>query len=92
MGQTRTKRTTADKMKNPCHPGALVRDAITNGLGLSITAAAAGLGVSRKTLSELVNERAGISPDMALRLEKGLGSSADHWLRLQVAFDIARAR
>ena len=92
MAQNDRKRPAARRMKRPAHPGALVRDAIENGLGLSITAAAEGLGVSRKTLSELVNERAGISPDMALRLEMGIGSNADHWLRLQMAFDIARAR
>lgn len=79
-------------MKKPCHPGAIVRDAIVDGLGLTITAAAEGLGVSRKQLSELVNERAGISPEMAIRLEQGVGSTADHWLRLQMAFDLAAAR
>lgn len=79
-------------MKNPCHPGAILREAITDGLGLSITAAAQGLGVSRKQLSAVVNERAGISPEMAIRLERGIGSTADHWLRLQMAFDLARAQ
>jgi len=79
-------------MKKPSHPGAIVREAITEGLGISITAAAEGLGVSRKQLSELVNERAGISPEMAIRLEVGVGSTADHWLRLQMAFDLATAR
>ncbi len=83
---------TAKPMKNPPHPGAIVREAIVDGLGLTITDAANGLGVSRKQLSELVNERAGISPEMALRLEKGLGSTAEHWIRLQAAFDLARAR
>ena len=79
-------------MKKPSHPGAIVREAITEGLGISITAAAEGLGVSRKQLSELVNERAGISPEMAIRLAVGVGSTADHWLRLQMAFDLATAR
>lgn len=79
-------------MKKPKHPGAIVRDAIENGLGMTITAAAKGLGVSRNTLSEIVNERAGISPEMALRLEKGIGSTAEHWLRLQLAFELAQAR
>ena len=78
-------------MKNPCHPGQLVKDAITEGLGLSITEAAEGLGVSRKQLSALINERAGISPEMAIRLEKGLGSSAGAWLRMQSAYDLAQA-
>lgn len=79
-------------MKNPCHPGQLVRDAITEGLGLSITEEAEGLGISRKQLSALVNERAGISPEMAIRLEKGLGSSAGAWLRMQSAYDLAQAQ
>lgn len=79
-------------MKNPSHPGAILREAITDGLGMTITDAAKGLGVSRKTLSELLNEHAGISPEMAIRLEIGIGSTADHWLRLQMAFDLAAAR
>ncbi len=83
---------TTKPMKNPPHPGAVVKEAIVDGLGLTITDAAEGLGVSRKQLSELVNERAGISPEMALRLEKGLGSTAEHWIRLQAAFDLACAR
>lgn len=83
---------TKKPMKNPPHPGSIVREAIVDSLGLTITTAAVGLGVSRKQLSELVNEHAGISPEMAIRLEKGLGSTADHWLRLQLAFDLANAR
>lgn len=79
-------------MRKPSHPGAIIREAIIDGLGITITAAAAGLGVSRKLLSELLNERAGISPVMAIRLERGIGSTADHWLRLQMAFDLAVAR
>ena len=78
-------------MQNPCHPGEVVRDAIES-LGRSVTAAAAVIGVSRKTLSELVNGRSGVSPEMALRLEKAIGSSAETWLRMQVAFDLAEAR
>ena len=79
-------------MKNPCHPGRIVKEAITEGLGLTVTAAAKGLGVSRKTLSAIVNERAGITPEMAFRLEKGIGSTAEAWLRMQVAYDLAQAR
>ena len=79
-------------MKNPCHPGRIVREAIIEGLGLTVTAAAEGLGVSRKTLSAIVNERAGITPEMAFRLEKGIGSTAEAWLRMQVAYDLAQAR
>jgi len=79
-------------MKKPCHPGEILREAIVDELGLTITAAAKGLGVSRKQLSEILNARAGISPEMAIRLEKGVGSTAGHWLRLQVAFDLANAQ
>ena len=79
-------------MKNPCHPGELIKEAIEDGLGWTITDAAAGLGVSRKTLSKIVNRRAGISPEMAVRLEAGIGSTAEHWLRLQMAFDLANTR
>ena len=78
-------------MQNPCHPGEIVRDAIES-LGRSVTSAAEGLGVSRKTLSALVNGRSGVSPEMALRLEKAVGSTAETWLRLQMAFDLAQAR
>jgi len=79
-------------MQNPCHPGRIVKEAITEGLGLTVTAAAEGLGVSRKTLSAIVNERAAITPEMAFRLEKGIGSTAEAWLRMQVAYDLAQAR
>ena len=79
-------------MKNPCHPGEIVREAITEGLGISITDAAKGLGVSRKQLSAILNARAGISPEMAMRLEKGVGSTAEQWLRMQMAYDLAQAR
>ncbi|MEE9394016.1 MAG: HigA family addiction module antitoxin [Planctomycetota bacterium] len=78
-------------MKTPCHPGEILREAIIDELGLSITAAADGLGISRKTLSEILNGHAGISPDMAVRLERGVGSTAEQWLRLQMAFDLAAA-
>ncbi len=79
-------------MKNPCHPGEIVREAITEGLGISITDAAEGLGISRKQLSAIMNARAGISPEMAMRLEKGVGSTAEQWLRMQMAYDLAQAR
>ena len=73
------------------HPGEIVRDAIENGLGLTVTAAAEGLGVSRKTLSQILNGRASITTEMAIRLEKGIGSSAASWLRMQMAHDLALA-
>ena len=79
-------------MKNPPHPGEVVRDAIENGLGLTVTAAAEGLGVSRKTLSQILNGRSNITTEMAIRLEKGIGSSAAAWLRMQMAYDLALAQ
>ena len=78
-------------MKNPAHPGRIVQLALTS-LGLSVTEAARGLGVSRPHLSKLLNGHAGISPEMAIRLEKGIGSTADHWLRLQNAYDLAHTK
>ena len=77
-------------MKNPSHPGLLVKHECLEPLGLTITAGAAVLGVTRETLSELVNERAGISPEMAVRLAKAFGSTARAWLDLQTAYDLAR--
>ncbi len=79
-------------MKSPVHPGSIVRHDCLEPLGLSVTDAAKALGVNRTTLSKLVSQRAGISPDMAIRLEKAGFSSADLWLRLQAGFDLARAR
>lgn len=77
-------------MKNPPHPGHSVRHDCIEPLGLSITEAARALGVSRKQLSDLVNCHAGISPEMAIRLDKAFGGGADAWLRLQAAYDLAR--
>ena len=78
-------------MKNPPHPGRSVRHDCLEPLGLSVTEAARRLGVSRKQLSDLVNCHAGISPQMAIRLDKAFGGGADTWLRLQGAYDLARA-
>ena len=79
-------------MKNPPHPGRLVKSAGLETVGLTVTEGAKVLGVSRPTLSSLINGRAGISPEMAIRLEKAFGSTADAWLRMQAAFDLAQAR
>ena len=79
-------------MMNPPHPGEIVRHECLEPLGLSVTRAAKGLGVSRQTLSELVNERSGISVQMAMRLSKSFGSTPETWLALQMAFDLAKAR
>jgi addiction module HigA family antidote len=78
-------------MKNPPHPGRSVRCDCLEPLGLTITAAAAKLGISRKQLSDIVNCRAGISPEMAIRLDKAFGGGAETWLRLQAAYDLAQA-
>lgn len=78
------------RMKNPPHPGLSVRHDCIEPLGLSITDAAAWLGVSRKQLSDIVNCRAGISPEMAIRLDKAFGGGAETWVRLQAAYDLAQ--
>ena len=79
-------------MMNPPHPGEIVREECLQPLGLTVTEGAKVLGVTRQALNNLVNERAGISPEMAIRLEKAFGSSADMWLRLQTSFELAQAR
>jgi addiction module HigA family antidote len=78
-------------MHNPPHPGGIVRRQCLEPLGLSVTEAANGLGVTRQALSDLVNEKAGVSVDMAIRLSKAFGSSAETWLGLQTAHDLAQA-
>ena len=78
-------------MKNPPHPGLSVRHDCLEPLGLNVTEAARRLGVSRKQLSDIVNCHAGISPEMAIRLDKAFGGGADTWLRLQAAYDLAQA-
>jgi antitoxin HigA-1 len=79
-------------MHNPPHPGEILAEECLKPLGLSVTAAAQALGVSRKTLSLILNGRAGITAAMALRLAKAFGTSPDLWLRLQVARDLWDAR
>ena len=78
-------------MKDPPHPGLSVRYDCLEPLGLSVTEAAKKLGVSRKQLSNVVNCRSGISPEMAIRLDKAFGGGSDTWYRLQAAYDLARA-
>ena len=80
------------RMKSPAHPGGFVKEEILAPLGLSVTAAANALGVTRPALSALLNERASLSPDMALRFEKAFGVSMDTLMRMQNSFDIAQAR
>lgn len=76
------------KMRNPPHPGEVLRELCLEPLGLSVTRAAEALGVSRKTLSAILNERAGISPEMAIRLSKAFGTSAESWLNQQSQYDL----
>jgi antitoxin HigA-1 len=78
-------------MKNPVHPGQIVRHDCLEPLGLSITEGAKILGVSRQALNNVVNCKSGISAEMAIRLTKAFGSTADMWLRMQVAYDLSQA-
>lgn len=79
------------KMHDPPHPGEIIRDQCLEPLGLTITAAAKGLGVTRKTLSELINGHSGVSAEMAIRLSKAFGSSPETWLRLQIQYELWQA-
>jgi addiction module HigA family antidote len=79
-------------MRKPGHPGDFIRTEIIEAHGLSVTAAAKVLGVSRPALSNLLNQNADLSGEMALRIEKAFGVSMDTLMRLQGAYDIARAR
>ncbi len=78
-------------MKNPPHPGELISENLKD-LGLSVADAAAGLRVTRQQLYNVINSKSSITPEMALRLEGAFGGSADLWLRMQVNYDLARAR
>ena len=79
------------RMKNPPHPGRIVRQECIAPLGLTVTQAARALGVTRQTLNNLVNGRAGVSPEMAIRLSKAFGSSPEVWLGIQMEYDLAQA-
>ena len=79
-------------MHDPCHPGELVKYECLELLGLSVTRAAKGLGVTRQALSSLINEKSGISVDMAIRLSKAFGSTPETWLGMQMAYDLWQAR
>jgi antitoxin HigA-1 len=80
------------EMHNPAHPGEIVREECLKPLSLSVTAAAEALGVTRKALSDLLNGHSGVSPEMAIRLEKVFGSTADTWLGMQMQYDLWEAR
>jgi addiction module HigA family antidote len=79
------------KMHDPPHPGEVLRALCLEPLGVSVTAAAAALGVSRKTLSAILNGRAGISPEMAVRLSMAFDTTAESWLNQQVQYDLWQA-
>ena len=78
-------------MHNPPHPGEVIKELCLEPLGISVTAAAEGLGVSRKTLSAILNGRAGISPEMAVRLSIAFDTSSESWLNQQTQYDLWKA-
>jgi addiction module HigA family antidote len=79
------------RMHNPPHPGEIIRELCLQPLNLTVTKAAQALGITRKTLSAILNGRSGISPEMALRLSKVFGRTPEGWLRLQSQFDLSEA-
>jgi antitoxin HigA-1 len=79
-------------MKNPAHPGRIVRNACLEPLGLTVAEGAKVLGVTRQTLNNVINGKSGISPEMAIRLSKAFGSTPETWLRMQASYDLAQAR
>lgn len=79
------------RMHNPPHPGEVLRELCLRPLGLTVTQAATGLGVSRKTLSAILNGRAGISPEMAIRLSLAFDTTSESWLNQQVQYDLWQA-
>ena len=80
------------KMFNPPHPGEIIKGLWLDPMGVTITEAAKAIGVSRKTLSKIINKKAGISPEMALRLSISLGSSPESWLKHQMSFDLWKVK
>ena len=79
-------------MQNPPHPGGIVKRQCLDPLGLTVTRAATGLGITRQALSELVNGRTGVSVEMSIRLSKAFGSTPETWLKMQMAYDLWQAR
>jgi len=79
------------EMKNPVHPGELIGDALDE-LGVSIVEAARGLGITRQQLHNIIAGRSAITPEMAVRFEQALGSTADTWMRMQINYDLAQVR
>src|SRR3984893_123779 len=79
------------QIKNPNHPGDIIRDCLDE-LAVKVTDGGRALGVTRAALSRIINRKAGVSAEMAVRLEKAIGSTAGFWLRLQVNYDLAQIR
>ncbi|MGA2569624.1 MAG: HigA family addiction module antitoxin [Terracidiphilus sp.] len=79
-------------MKNPPHPGSLIKTEVIEALGLSVSKAAEILQVRRATLSDLLNGKSTLTPDMALRIERAFGPEMDHLLRMQLAYDVSKTR
>lgn len=79
-------------MKNPVHPGKIIKHDCMEALGLNVTDAAEALGVVRTTLSRVINEKASVSPEMAIRVSKAFGGTPEYWLRMQLAYDVAKMR
>ena len=80
------------RMHDPPHPGEIIKELCLEPLGLSVTDAAKGLGVTRKALSELLNGHTGVSSEMAIRLEQAFGSTAETWLKMQLEYDLWQAK
>ena len=80
------------EMYNPCHPGEIIREEYLKPLKITVTEAALKLGIARKNLSAIVNEKAGISPAMALKLAKAFNTTPDLWINMQTHYDLAQAR
>lgn len=78
-------------MKNPVHPGKIIKHSL-EASGLNVTEAASRLGVTRQTLSRVINAKSGLSPEMAVRVSKAFGTTPEHWLRMQMAYDMAQMR
>ncbi len=79
------------RKRDPQHPGKAVRETCLTACGLSVTESARLLGVTRQSLSNLINGKTGVSPEMAIRLAKGFGGNAERWISLQAAYDLAQA-
>lgn len=79
-------------MHSPCHPGVILKEEFIDELGLTITVVAKKLNITRSQLSNIVNGKAGVSPELAFKLGKAFGTSAEHWINLQTQYDMAEAR